>query len=136
MSFKDAKPIKAVTYLDSDIVFIWDDSNPKDIQFKKVIKDYQAEINNYNGCDLKSLVEKNIIPNIDKTPIYVDDTIYNDIDISKLHHLSQLDIFIDDETGEIIKNKGDNNENQNIESPDKFSTQSNNEIEPLSGEKK
>lgn len=134
MSFKDAKPIKAVTYLDSDIVFIWDDSNPKDIKFKKVIKDYQAEINQYNGTDLKSLIEKNIIPNIDKTPIYVDDTIYKNIDVSKLYELSQYDIVVDNETGEV--KKGENNENQNIKSPDKFSSQSNNEVESLSGEKK
>lgn len=134
MSFKDAKPIKAVTYLDSDVVYIWDDSNPKDIKFKKVIKDYQAEINNYNGCDLKSLIEKNIIPNTDKTPIYVDETIYKDIDVSKLHHLSQFDIMIDNDTGEVMK--GDNNENKTTESPDKSSTQLNNEVESLSGEKK
>lgn len=130
MSFKNPRPIDPVTYLDSEIVYIWDDSNPNDIKFKKVIKDYQAEINSHNGCDLKSLVAKNIIPNTDKTPIYVDDTIYRDVDISKLYDLSQYDIVIDDDTGEIIKD-----ENKTTESVDQHSTESINETKPISGEK-
>ena len=134
MSFKDAKLIPPTIYLDSDIVYVWDDSNPKDINFKKLIKDYQSEINQYNGCDLKSLVEKNIIPNTDKKPIYLDETIYKDIDVSKLYNLSQYDIIVDDETGEILK--GDSNENQNIESPNKLGSESGDETEHLFGEKK
>lgn len=135
MSFKNAKPIDAVTYLDSHIVYVWDDTNPKDVNFKKVLKDYQAEINEYNGCDLKSLIEKNIIPNTDKQPIYVDETIYKNLDVSKLHELSQFDIFVDDETGEITKQEVIN-ENKTSKSSDKYSSQFDTEVEPLSGEKK
>lgn len=135
MSFKQAKPINPITFLDSDIVYIWDDSNPNDINFKKVIKDYQSEINNHNGCDLKSLVAKNIIPNSDRTPIYVDDTIYKDVDSSKLYDLSQYDVIIDDETGEALLSEVPN-ENKNTESFNKSSSKYSDEVESLSGEKK
>lgn len=135
MSFKQAKPIKGTNFLDSDIVYIWDDTNPNDVVFKKVIKDYQAEINNYNGCDLKSLVSKNIMPTTDKSPMYVDETIYKDIDVSKLYELSQLDVYVDDETGELIK-EDMKDENKTTEPINKPSSEFGNETESLLREKK
>lgn len=135
MAFKTAKPITGVTFNNSQFVYIWDDTDKKNITFKKVLKNFQDEINNFNGSDLKSLYEKNIIPNNNKPAVYIDETIFSGLDNSKLYDLSQLEIsFIDEETGEVIKG-GNKDENKTTEPINKSSTELNTKTASVPREK-
>lgn len=135
MSFKKAIPITAKTYNQTAEVFEWQetDTGPN---FVCVTRNYQDEINKYQGQDLKSLISKNIIPNNDLEPKYIDETIYSNLDHSKIFNAINNQVVIDPETGEVVKNTEEvSNENKNTKSVDKHSSKFDNEIKSLSGEK-
>lgn len=136
MSFKKAIPIPPKTYNETSEVFEWQETN-KGPNFVCVSRNYQREIDKYQGQDLKSLISKNIIPNSDQEPKYIDETIYNNLDHSKIYYALNTQIVVDPETGEIVKNTEEvTNENQISKSVDKHSSQSNNETEPVSRKEK
>lgn len=135
MSFKKAIPIVPKTYNETSEVFEWQETD-KGPNFVCVSRNYQDEINKYQGQDLKSLISKNIIPNTDQEPQYIDETIYSNLDYSKLYNALNTEIVIDPETGEIVKNTEEVfSENKNTKFVDKDSSQSNNEIKSVPREK-
>ena len=136
MSFKKAIPIPAKTYNETAEVFEWQETD-KGPNFVCVSKNYQTEINKYQGQDLKSLIAKNIIPNTDQAPNYIDETIYSNLDHSKIYNALNTEIIVDPETGEVSKNTEEvKNENKDTKSVDQHSSKSDYEIKSLSGEKK
>lgn len=108
MSFKKPNKLQVIKIKPQQVTYEWNEYG----EFVKVMKDYQKEINLYKGQDLKSMVLKNIAPITDKKPLYIDTTIFKDMDLAKLNDVIDTDIVIDNDNYE-IQNTNAINENSN-----------------------
>lgn len=111
MSFKKPNKLFTKTFSNSYVSYEWNDN----AEFVKVVRNYQDEINSFKGLDLKSMYERNIMPDSNISGSYVDTTIFKDVSLSKLNDCLSVDVVIDDETGEIINNDNSKDINNTVE---------------------
>lgn len=88
MSFKKAPTPFEIEIFETQEFWEWNQSG----EFVKTTKNYQEEINEFVGQDLKSLFHKNIMPLNDRQPIYVDTTTFKDMDLSKLYNVATTEL--------------------------------------------
>lgn len=106
MSFKKALILESKNYSSVVEKYEW---NQNTANFEKVQKDIQKEIDIYKGCDLKTMIQKNIYPVSNEPAEYADLTFYKDVDFHKMQELLKTELIV--EKNENAKNKTINNEN-------------------------
>lgn len=81
---KKARKFKTYEHL-----YKWNQNTEK---LEKVKVDWQDEINKYKCMDLKSMLDKGILPKDEKPLNYGDATQFKNMTIHKIHQLSKVDI--------------------------------------------
>lgn len=97
MSFKKAEQIKPIKFKEYEYKYQWvenskDDNAQDGVNFELVKVNIQDEINEYAGCDLKTMIEKNIMPTRDEKPVYADTTHLNNLDLASLYNAADTEI--------------------------------------------
>lgn len=115
-SYKKVRLIKPITFEKVIERYEW---NKNTANFELVKKDVQAEIDLYKGQDLKSMIERNILPDVENKGVYIDTTLYNNINIYDLNDALNSELIIESENEKVEKsNIKDNVENESSNSKD------------------
>lgn len=101
--YKVPKKIEKVYF--KSVVKKWE-WNKNTANFEQVEKDIQKDIDTFKSCDLKEMINKNIIPNTENKGIYTDTTIFKDVNMYNFNDALNSDLIIEnDEKDEKVINK-------------------------------
>lgn len=94
--FKRPNRIEFTTWSEEQETYIW---NQNTRNFDKVVIDSQAQIDTYEGQDLKTFMEKNnIIPIVtDRQPAYINEAVFKDISLSNVYDSLNTEIVENDQ---------------------------------------
>lgn len=111
MSFKKPNPIKPIVFKSECEYLVWNQNTEK---IEKVVRDFQEEIDQYKGQDLKSFLKRNILPQLDKQPFYVNEKDFSNIDLANIYNGLNTEISLENDK-ELQSTINNNLEKVNIE---------------------
>lgn len=98
-NYRKPNRIYFTTWSNEQVIYSWD-KNTKN--FVPAPVDCQEEINKFNGQDLKSFLNKNIIPEITgQSPAYIDETQFSNSHLASVYNALNTQIV---ESGEHMEN--------------------------------